>query len=198
MWILAAKLPNSDLKFVVDFWVDFSSCFLPRKKARKHPQKIPREIHLGLCSEKFPSHFCRSLFLRFFVGPKKSRKIPAKFPSPKIRDAETTILIKFAFRRGSGRGNIYGKLSKTLFFLGNSMTIKFGKFANFIVRNFVVIWEAPKKKAKFIDELLQGRREQQSGGWYVCTCLEEEGTLPQERHPGLLDSQALASQHIVV
>ena len=32
---------------------------------------------------------------------------------------------------------------KTLFFLGNSMTIKFGTFANFIVRNFVVIWEAP-------------------------------------------------------
>ena len=25
------------------------------------------------------------------------------------------------------------------------MTIKFGNFANFIVRNFVVIWEAPNK-----------------------------------------------------
>ena len=54
-----------------------------------------------------------------------------------------TILIKFAFWRGLGKGKIYGKLSKTLFFLGNSMTIKFGIFANFIVRNFVVIWEAP-------------------------------------------------------
>ena len=32
---------------------------------------------------------------------------------------------------------------QTLFFLGNSMTIKFGNFTNFIVRNFVVIWEAP-------------------------------------------------------
>ena len=33
---------------------------------------------------------------------------------------------------------------KTLFFLGNSMTIEFGKkIANFIVRNFVVIPEAP-------------------------------------------------------
>ena len=30
-----------------------------------------------------------------------------------------------------------------LFFLGKSMTIKFGNFAIFIVRNFVVIWEAP-------------------------------------------------------
>ena len=39
-----------------------------------------------------------------------------------------------------------GNCPKTLFFLGNSMTIKFGKlgnFAHFIVRNFVVIWEAP-------------------------------------------------------
>ena len=38
---------------------------------------------------------------------------------------------------------------KTRFFLGkfNAMTINFGNFANFIVRNFVVIWEAPKKKS---------------------------------------------------
>ena len=28
------------------------------------------------------------------------------------------------------------------------MTIKFGNFANLIVRNFVVIWEAPKKGSK--------------------------------------------------
>ena len=27
------------------------------------------------------------------------------------------------------------------------MTIKFGNFANFIVRNFVVIWEAPSRVA---------------------------------------------------
>ena len=32
---------------------------------------------------------------------------------------------------------------KMLFFLGNSMTIKFGNFAIFIVRNIVVVWEAP-------------------------------------------------------
>ena len=38
---------------------------------------------------------------------------------------------------------------KTLFFLGNSMTIKFGHFANFIVRTFVVVWEAPKLGANF-------------------------------------------------
>ena len=35
---------------------------------------------------------------------------------------------------------------KMRFFLGNSMTIKFGDSANFIVRNFVVIWEAATAK----------------------------------------------------
>ena len=40
-----------------------------------------------------------------------------------IRESETTIKIKFAlFRGGGGQG---GKLSKTLFFMGNVMTIKF-------------------------------------------------------------------------
>ena len=48
----------------------------------------------------------------------------------KIRDAETTILIKFAF----WRGNFTEKLSQNAVFPGNSMTIKFGNFANFIVR----------------------------------------------------------------
>ena len=36
---------------------------------------------------------------------------------------------------------------KTLFLLGNSMTIKLGNFTNFIVRNVVVVWEAPKLAA---------------------------------------------------
>ena len=62
---------------------------------------------------------------------------------PCIRDAETTISIKFAFWRGSGRGSIYGKLSKNAFFPEKFHDNKIGTFANFIVRNFVVIWEAP-------------------------------------------------------
>ena len=41
-------------------------CFAPvfsKQKARKNPpQKITREIHPELCSEKFPSDFCRSPF----------------------------------------------------------------------------------------------------------------------------------------
>ena len=63
VWILAAKLPNSDLNFAVDFLVDFSSYFFQRKRPEKIHQKIARKIHPGLCSEKFPSDFCRSLFL---------------------------------------------------------------------------------------------------------------------------------------
>ena len=60
VWILATKLPNSDLNFAVDFFL----LFFPRKKAWKNPPKIPRRIHPGLCSEKCPSDFCRSLFLK--------------------------------------------------------------------------------------------------------------------------------------
>ena len=52
---------------------------------------------------------------------------------------------KICVLEGVGEGKFYGKLSKTLFFLGNSMTIKLGNFTNFIVRNFVVIWEAPRR-----------------------------------------------------
>ena len=64
VWILAPKLPNSDLKIAVDFWVDFFLLSFPRKKDQKNPEKkIPRKIHPGLCSEKFPSDFCRSLLL---------------------------------------------------------------------------------------------------------------------------------------
>ena len=56
-----------------------------------------------------------------------------------------TILMKFAFWRGPGRGQKRVQNgAKTLFFLGNSMTIKLGKLENVIVRNFAVISEAPK------------------------------------------------------
>ena len=54
VWILAAKLPNSDLNFV-DFGVDFL-LFLSRKWPRKIHQKIPRKLHPGVCPEMFPSN----------------------------------------------------------------------------------------------------------------------------------------------
>ena len=62
VWTLAAKLPNSYLNFAVDFGVGFCS-FFPRKRARKHPQKNPSQSSPDIFGEKFPSGFCRSLFL---------------------------------------------------------------------------------------------------------------------------------------
>ena len=48
VWILAAKLPNSHLKFAVDFWVDFSSCLFqgkrPKKSNKKSTAKFTREF----------------------------------------------------------------------------------------------------------------------------------------------------------
>ena len=60
-----------------------------------------------------------------------------------VRDAENDTVSKICILEGGwGEGKIYGKLSKNVFFLGISMTVEFGNFANFIVRSFVVIWEA--------------------------------------------------------
>ena len=60
-----------------------------------------------------------------------------------LRDAKTTILIKLCFCGGGGWGRgekLRENRPRTLFVLGNSMTIKFGKnIPPKIVRNFVVI-----------------------------------------------------------
>ena len=68
MWVLAAKLPNSDLNFAVDFWGDFFSYFIQGKRPKKIHKRIHREIHQKVSREKFPLDFCRSLLLT-----KKSR-----------------------------------------------------------------------------------------------------------------------------
>ena len=52
MWILAPKLPNSDLKIAVDFCVDFFLLTFPRKKDQKIHQKIHGKIHPGIRSQK--------------------------------------------------------------------------------------------------------------------------------------------------
>ena len=49
--ILAAKLPNSDLKLAVDFGVDFSSRFSRKKAPTNHQKRSPRKIHPAICSE---------------------------------------------------------------------------------------------------------------------------------------------------
>ena len=60
MWIFAAKLPNSDLKIAVDFWVDFFLLFLPRKKARKNPPKNPPQNSPRTLSRKIPLVFLQT------------------------------------------------------------------------------------------------------------------------------------------
>ena len=67
VWILAAKLPNSDLNFAVDFFVDFFLLFFPRRKARKNPPKNPPQNSPRTLFGKIPLgflHCCRSLFLK--------------------------------------------------------------------------------------------------------------------------------------
>ena len=39
VWILAPKLPNSDLKIAVDFWVDFVLLFFSKEKGPKNSTK---------------------------------------------------------------------------------------------------------------------------------------------------------------
>ena len=63
VWILAAKLPNSDLNFAVDFWVDFFVLFFPRKKARKNPPKNPPQNSPRTLFGKIPIGFLQKPFL---------------------------------------------------------------------------------------------------------------------------------------
>ena len=48
----------------------FTPIFFQGKRPEKIHQKIPRKIHPGLCSEKFPSDFCRS-----WGNPKQHMKL---------------------------------------------------------------------------------------------------------------------------
>ena len=66
---LAAKLPNSDLNFAVDFCVDCPPVFFFPKKARKKSQKIPRKITQDfvrknpprISAEAFSSQICQRI-----------------------------------------------------------------------------------------------------------------------------------------
>ena len=77
VWILAAKLPNSDLNFAVDFLVDFFLLFFPRKKAPKNPPKNPPQNpphnSLGTLFGKIPLGFLQKPFLEF-LGSRNTRQ----------------------------------------------------------------------------------------------------------------------------
>ena len=69
-----------------------------------------------------------------------------KFPwRVKLRDAETTILIKFAFWKGVGEGKIYGKLSKNAVFPGKFHDNKIWKFCEFYCQKFCCHLGGPYK-----------------------------------------------------
>ena len=64
MWILAVKLPNSDLNFAVYFRVDYFLYFSKEKGLKKNSKSPPsRKIHPKSRSDKFPSDLCGSLLL---------------------------------------------------------------------------------------------------------------------------------------
>ena len=97
-WILAAKLPNSDLNFAVDVLVDCFLLFFPRRKAQKNPPKNPPRNSPGTCSEKFPSDFCRSLFLTVLKQVRNKNAIEAAILN-RVLDRDSTLS-----RRGPLRG----------------------------------------------------------------------------------------------
>ena len=92
MWILAAKLPNSDLNFAVDFFGDFCSCFSNEKGPKNPPQKLKHRWSkkpefkkskillgflktLGLQQLTSESQLLQLLgFGRFFFEPDSARK----------------------------------------------------------------------------------------------------------------------------
>ena len=58
MWILAAKLPNTDVKFAADFGVDlFPLVFLQAKTPEKIHPKNPSQDSPGTLFEKIPLGF---------------------------------------------------------------------------------------------------------------------------------------------
>ena len=58
------QTPKFRFEFCCGFWGGyFPPLFSKEKGPKKIHQKIPRKIHQEMCSEKFPSDFCRSLFL---------------------------------------------------------------------------------------------------------------------------------------
>ena len=81
------------------------------------------------------------------IGVPQKRKIqPRRIQPPPLlgllrifRESETTIKIKRALFRGAWAGAQGGKLSKTLFFMGNVMTMKFWKW-KFYCRMILLSW----------------------------------------------------------
>ena len=65
-WVLAAKLPSSDLNYAVDLGADLFFLFIYKERARKKSTKKNLQFSQGNLFEKFPlSNFSRNPFLTF-------------------------------------------------------------------------------------------------------------------------------------
>ena len=92
-------------KFRFEFCGGFFGGFFPpifskEKGQKKSTKKSPRKIHPGLCSEKFPSDFCRSLFLKKCIKKLEKTEKNAKRPN---RPSFTHAQVQAPPSYGSGR-----------------------------------------------------------------------------------------------
>ena len=66
VWILAAKLPNSDLNFAEDFWVDFLLLSCARKGPKKSTKTSLAKVTRKFFRREIPLVFLQKPFLEDF------------------------------------------------------------------------------------------------------------------------------------
>ena len=95
VWILAVELPNSDLNFAVDFWVDVFLSF-PRKKApKKSTEKSPAKFNRKLVRKNSPwmsaeAHGARMYPIRVGDVSKPQKSPPLVFQAHKPQHLQQT------------------------------------------------------------------------------------------------------------
>ena len=99
VWILAAKLPKSDLNFAVDLGVDFFSCLFQGKRPEKNPPKPPQNS-LGTLFGKIPLGFLQKPFL-------DNRRFPIQATCHSNGGSSKAGCVETAFSRGVGQNPRY-------------------------------------------------------------------------------------------
>ena len=99
---------------------------------------------LGKFASEFLSEFWWRILIAnfsalFFQGFRPPKKFMHKIHIQNCRHSSPISLSRTQNKFTA----IFCLQGRPILFLGNSMTIEFGNFANFTVRNFVVIWEPP-------------------------------------------------------
>ena len=99
VWILATKLPNSDLNFAVDFLVDFFLLFFQGKRPAKNPPKNPPQNSPRTLFGKIPLGFLQKPFLDKFSALLRAGGFLNDFQASLGRNAEREL---GRTRRGRG------------------------------------------------------------------------------------------------